>query len=53
MLAHKCKQCRCITTKGYINEFDEHFCRESCYKKYCNIHNYEIHLERLKEVVLR
>ena len=50
MLAYDCKQCKKITIGGYVNEFDEHFCSEKCYKKYCEKNNYVINWNNLKEV---
>ena len=48
MLFYKCKQCGQFTTHGLVNEFNEHFCRETCYKRYCESNSHEPHLERLK-----
>ena len=45
---HKCKQCNDLVTKGFINEYNEIFCRKACYEIYCGINGYEIHLEKLK-----
>ena len=50
MLAYDCKQCGRITIGGYVNEFDEHFCSQECYKIYCGIHGYEVHLEKLEKI---
>ena len=50
MLAYKCKNYGRFSVWSLVNEFDEHFCNEECYKKYCEKHHYAIHLDRLKEV---
>lgn len=50
MFAYNCKQCKKMIVGGYINEFNEHFCNETCYKLYCGIYGYEVHLEKLKKV---
>lgn len=50
MLAYTCENCGNFTLAGYTNEFNEHFCSEECYKKYCKKHTYEEHLEKLKPV---
>ena len=52
MLAYDCKQCGRIVVGGYVNEYDEHFCGKNCYKIYCGIHGYEVHLEKLNEIKL-
>lgn len=52
MLAYDCKRCKKITIGGYINEYDEHFCSKKCYKLYCDINGYEVHLEKLKQIKL-
>lgn len=49
MLAYDCKFCKKIIFSGYRNEFGEFFCNENCYKIYCGIHGYEVHLERLEK----
>lgn len=50
MLACKCKNCGRFSVWPLVNEFNEYFCNEKCYKKYCNKYQYTIHLDRLKEV---
>lgn len=50
MLAYKCKQCGRFIILGLINEYGEHFCDERCYKLYCAINSYEVHLEKLQKV---
>lgn len=50
MLVYECKQCGQLTIGGLRNEFGEHFCRESCYEKYCEAHNYALHFDRLETV---
>lgn len=50
MLAYKCKNCSRFSVWPLVNEFNEHFCNEECYKKYCNKYQYAIHLDKLKEV---
>lgn len=50
MLAYMCKNCRQFTTLGYVNKFNEHFCSQECYKKYCEKNNYEYNPEDIKLV---
>lgn len=50
MLAYVCKNCGQFTVLGYVNEFDEHFCNQDCYEKFCEKNHYAIHLDRLKEM---
>ena len=50
MLVYNCKHCGKMIIGGYVNEFDEHFCSENCYKIYCAIHGYEVHTEKLHRV---
>ena len=49
MLAYNCKQCKKITVSGYVNELDEHFCSEKCYKTYCEKNGYTINWNNLKK----
>ena len=49
MLAYDCKFCKKMIFSGYRNEFGEFFCDENCYKIYCGIHGYEVHLECLEK----
>ena len=48
MIAHACKNCGQITLVPLVNKFNEYFCCENCYKKYCERNNYEVHTEELK-----
>lgn len=50
MLAYNCKQCKQFTVAGYINELNEHFCSEKCYKSYCEINGYNLNWNNLKRV---
>ena len=50
MLAYMCKNCGQFTIRPLVNEFNEHFCNEDCYKNFCERRHYTIHLDRLKEV---
>jgi len=50
---YNCKQCKKITVDGYINEFNEHFCCEKCYKNYCEAHNYTINWNNLKKMYIK
>ena len=47
MLAYTCENCQQIKIWGCMNELNQFFCDEECYKKYCEKHNYEPHLEKL------
>lgn len=40
MLAYMCKYCGQFTVLGYVNNYDEHFCSQECYEKYCNKNGY-------------
>jgi hypothetical protein len=40
LLAHMCKYCGQFTLLGYVNDYDEHFCSQECYEKYCNKNDY-------------
>ena len=48
IIGYKCKHCGHFTIWGCRNEYDEHFCSEECYLKYCEKHNYEPHTEYWK-----
>ena len=50
MLAYMCENCKKITLWGCVNEFEQHFCNEECYKKYCKKYNYEPHLDKLYRI---
>jgi hypothetical protein len=51
MLAYGCKQCgQVFIFGGYRNEFNEYFCSEDCYKKYCESRHYAEHLDRLEQI---
>jgi hypothetical protein len=50
MLAYPCKYCKRFTVLGYVNKYDEHFCTEACYQKYCNDHNYNYNPEDIWEI---
>lgn len=53
MEAYTCKQCGKFIIAGYINEYKEHFCNHNCYKIYCGIHGYEVHLEKLTPIITK
>lgn len=53
MLVYMCRNCRQFTIKPLINEFEEAFCCEECYKKYCEKHNYVIQLDHLLRIIPR
>ena len=40
MLAYNCENCNKIILWGCINEFEQHFCDEICYRKYCEKNGY-------------
>ena len=48
MLAYMCKYCGRFTISPLKNEFEEHFCSQECYEKYCERNGYETHREMLK-----
>ena len=48
MLVYQCENCGVLTIGGYVNEFNQHFCKEKCYEEYCKKNNYEIHLNKLR-----
>lgn len=48
MLAYECKNCKRIHIWGCENEYNEHFCSEECYLKYCEKNGYIAHPEVLK-----
>ena len=50
MLAYMCRHCGQFTVLPLKNEFEEHFCSQECYEKYCESHQYAIHLDRLVPV---
>lgn len=50
MLVYQCKSCGKLLIGGVANEYNEHFCNEKCYKKYCETNNYEVHTEKLKTI---
>lgn len=52
MVAFECKQCKTIFVGGYVNEYEEHFCTEKCYKNYCNINNFPISMDKLTKIKL-
>lgn len=53
MLAYKCKKCGYMFVfGGYRNEFNEYFCSESCYSKYCEDNNYRKHYELLEKIII-
>ena len=45
MLAYECKNCKQIHVWGCENEYNEHFCSEECYLKYCEKNGYTAHPE--------
>ena len=47
MIAYMCKNCGKFTIAGYINEFNEHFCTETCYKTYCKNHKHEPNMKHI------
>ena len=50
MLFYICKNCGIVTLVPMINKFNEAFCCENCYKKYCKRNDYEAHPEELKSI---
>lgn len=48
MIAYKCKNCNRLIVWGCINKYNEHFCNEKCYKKYCASNNYEANTDELR-----
>ena len=48
MLAYKCRNCGRFSIWPLVNEFNECFCNEKCYKKFCEKNNYNTNLEELK-----
>ncbi len=50
MLAYTCENCKKIIFWGCVNEYNQHFCDEKCYKKYCEENKYEPHLEKLYKI---
>lgn len=50
MLAYTCKHCKRITVLGYVNEYNEHFCNETCYRLYCATHGYEADINKLRPI---
>ena len=53
MLAYMCRNCRQFTITPLTNEFEEAFCCEECYKKYCEKYNYAIQLDHLLRIIPR
>lgn len=50
MLAYTCENCKKIILWGSVNEYNQHFCDEKCYEKYCEKNHYEAHLEKLYKI---
>ena len=50
MLAYNCENCNKIILWGCVNEFEQHFCDEKCYKEYCKRYKYEAHPEKLYKI---
>ena len=50
MLAYMCKKCGQFTVLGYVNQYDEHFCDQECYQKYCEAHDYEYNPNDIWEI---
>jgi len=50
MLAYTCENCKKIILWGMTNEYNQHFCNEKCYIKYCEKNNYETHIENLYKI---
>lgn len=50
MIAYVCKYCGKFTVFGYVNKYDEHFCSEKCYKKYCEFNNYNYDNKDISEI---
>lgn len=50
IIGYRCKYCGQFTLLGCRNEYDEHFCDETCYLDYCKKYNYRPHLEVLKYI---
>lgn len=53
MIMYNCKHCGKFTMYGYVNEFQERFCDYRCYKLYCGINGYEVHLEKLTPIEIK
>ena len=54
MLAYDCENCKKIYFGGFVNEFNQHFCSEKCYIKYCQKYNYKPNsnnLQKLKTIL--
>ena len=50
MLAYTCENCKKIILWGSVNEYNQHFCNEKCYEKYCKKNHYEAHPEKLYKI---
>lgn len=50
MTAYLCENCKKILLCGVVNEYNQHFCNEKCYKKYCKKNGYEAHPEKLYKI---
>lgn len=50
MLAYQCENCKKIILWGCVNEYNQHFCDEKCYTKYCEKNKYEAHPEKLYKI---
>ena len=42
--------CKKIILWGSVNEYNQHFCDEKCYEKYCKKNGYEAHPEKLYKI---
>ena len=45
-----CENCKKIILWGSVNEYNQHFCDENCYEKYCKKNGYEAHPEELYKI---
>lgn len=50
MTAYLCENCKKILLCGVVNEYNQHFCDEKCYIKYCEKNHYEAHPEKLYKI---
>ena len=53
MLDYTCENCKKIILWGSVNEYNQHFCDEKCYEKYCKKNGYEAHPEKLYKINLQ
>lgn len=50
MIVYQCENCGKMIIWGCINEYNQHFCNEICYKKYCEKNGYKFNLEELYKI---